>query len=493
MPVANVLIGGVVLPTEYMPVRNPARTEEVVGHCALGTPGMVHEAIRHAEAAAANWRELGYTQRAQLLRAAYPRLQETLADRANLLTREQGKVLWESVADARGPETIIEYFAGLIDDGYGRDERTDERGRVIVRRVPRGVTAVIVPWNYPIYLACQHLIPALITGNTVVVKPSEYAPLALSHTLAILAEALPKGVLNVVPGEGHVAGRALIESDGVKNVLFTGSVPVGQEILRANAETVRAASLELGGNDPALVLRDAVFDESTMHEMVRGVFTCAGQICFNIKRIYVPRTRMAEFLEMFIAAADTIAVGDGLDARSTMGPLNNANQASRVRRLLDAAREAGATVQAVGSQLNPDSWERGYFMLPHVVSDIDHDHPLVQTEQFGPVVPVLPYDSLDEGIAMANGTEYGLAASVWTADPEAGLQVGERLEAGSVFINTHRLGASDMTMPFGGMKKSGLGRTHTTMILDECTEAQALSFRSDVSAFPGPALAEQAR
>ncbi|GAA4430943.1 aldehyde dehydrogenase family protein [Georgenia halophila] len=492
-PSAQVLVGGELLPSKYVPVHNPARIDELVGHCALGTPEMVERAVETAKVAAPTWRDLGFHRRAAMLRSALPRLRETLAERANLLTREQGKVLWESVADARGPELVIEYFAGLIDGGYGREERWDESGRVVIRRVPRGVTAIIVPWNYPIYLACQHLIPALITGNTVVVKPSELVPLSLSRTLAVLADALPDGVVNVVPGEGPIVGRALTRSADVRNVLFTGSVPVGQEILRAGADLVRTSSLELGGNDPALLLEDASLDDATMNEMVRGVFTCTGQICFSIKRIYVPRSRANEFLAAFTAAADAIVVGDGLDERSTMGPLNNARQLERVQGLLAEARGAGASVQAVGSRLDPDGWERGHFMLPHVVSDIADDNPLVQTEQFGPVVPIVTYDSLEEGVAMANDTEYGLAASVWTADPDAGLQVGELLETGSIFVNSHRLGSSDMSMPFGGTKRSGIGRTHTAAILDECTEPQALAFKKDLSAFPGPALAEQAR
>ncbi|MFI6929608.1 aldehyde dehydrogenase family protein [Streptomyces sp. NPDC050287] len=485
---AQVVSAGRTYEAETAPVVNPARTGEIVGTYALAGPRIVNEVVHNAVAAAATWGSSSGAERGRLLHAAADALEQNTASRAELLTREQGKVLWESQLDVGGAPRLLRYYADIAP---AADEETvvrDERGTTVIRRLPMGPTVVIVPWNYPVYLCMMALAPALAAGNPVIVKPSEFAPLALTETLAMLASALPAGVVNVVPGLGSEAGAALVSHPGVRKVLFTGGTETGRAVLRGAAENITSVSLELGGNDPAIVLDTAGLDDRLIREIRRSVYTCTGQVCFNIKRLYVQRGVYDEFVDKFRQAVDEIVVGDGLDPASTIGPLNNERQFTSVTALLESTRRAGARVDVLGRPLDDADWDNGYFMLPSVVTGVPHDSPLVSREQFGPTVPVVAFDDVEDAVRMANDTEYGLAASVWSEDAEHALAVGRRIAAGSVFVNSHRVGSSDMTMPFGGMKRSGLGRNHGMWAIDECSELQALSHRPDTSAFPGPLI-----
>ncbi|MFD0818065.1 aldehyde dehydrogenase family protein [Micromonospora zhanjiangensis] len=483
---AAVVVAGKPVASQFQPVHNPARTDEVVGEVAVGTAAHVERAVAAAADAFPGWSATPATRRAELLLAAADDLADHVDELATLLTREQGKVRWESMIDVGGAAKILRYYTGLA-DRLAADEvfRRDDRGTVHLGRRPVGVTGIIVPWNSPVYLAFLGLAPALLAGNTVVVKPSEYAPLALGRVLDVLAAHLPAGVVNIVPG-GAEAGSALVAHPRVRKVFFTGSTATGQQVMRGAAGNLKNLSLELGGNDPAIVLPSARVDDRLVDELVRAVFTLSGQICFDVKRIYVHRSRYADFVERYLDAVDRIVVGDGLDPASTIGPVNNRPQFERVRDLIERTRAAGATVRTVGRKLDPEGWDRGLFLLPSVVTDVEPGAEIVGCEQFGPVVPVLPYDTDEQVVAYANDTEFGLSASVWGEDREHALSVARRLECGSVFLNVHRLGASDMTMPFGGFKGSGIGRGHGMYSLDACTELQVIADYVDVSGFPGP-------
>jgi len=487
---ARVLIDNETSETEMSEVRNPARTSEVVGLVARGTAADVERAIASAERAGAAWAALSTEQRGALMATAVEEWNETHLERARLLTREQGKVLWESLADCRGPVLITEYFIGKAPSVLAEERIEDARGTIVKRQLPYGVTSIIVPWNTPVYLSFQHIAPALISGNTVIVKTPENAPLSLHWALQILADKLPSGVLNVVPGSGSEVGSLLASHPKVRKVLFTGSLPVGRSILSAAAPTIKSVGLELGGNDPAIVLPDFAMSDEAMREIVLGTFTLTGQICFSIKRIYVPEGMLEAFTERFAAAVDQIRVGEGLDARSTIGPVNNGKEFDRLQRLLADVRASGATVRELGQKVDPESWSDGYFMLPHVVTDIDPAHELVQEEQFGPIVPIIGYSDLDALIDAVNESEFGLGASIWTEDEGRGFETGRRVSAGTVFVNVHRMGASDMTLPFGGTKQSGLGRTHGAEVLLECVEPQVIVKRVDTERFPGAHLAQ---
>jgi aldehyde dehydrogenase len=394
--------------------------------------------------------------------------------------------LWESKTDVHSAARALLQNAALAEQLDVEEVVRDTRGTTIIRRIPMGPTAVIVPWNYPIYLTLAGVAPALAAGNSVIVKPSEYAPLAVTETLALIAAALPEGVLSVVPGDGAVAGQALVSHPAVRKVIFTGGTATGTMISKTAADTLKSVSLELGGNDPAIVLESAALSDRTIRELRRAVFTCSGQICINVKRIYVHRSRLGEFVDKFSSAVNEIVVGAGLHTGSTMGPLNNAQQFRSVSQLAEVTRQH-ADVQVLGRKLDPASWDRGYFMLPSIVTGISSDAPLVTREQFGPILPVIPFEDEADALRQANDSEFGLAASIWSEDVDHALDVARMVEAGSVFVNTHRMGSSDQTMPFGGIKQSGIGRNHGMWAIEECMELQAISHRPDTSSFPGPA------
>ncbi|MBC6457199.1 aldehyde dehydrogenase family protein [Actinomadura sp. HBU206391] len=491
---APVLVAGQARPAPLAPVHNPARRSEIVGEHALGTASDIDDAVRAAHSAFGGWAGLGPHERARLLRDAAAELGGMIPELAMLLTREQGKVLWESRLDVGGAAHILGYYAGLAGElDEDRVLRADERVTVHVGRRPMGVTGVIVPWNSPVYLCFLGLAPALLAGNPVVVKPSEFAPLALGEVLAALARHLPDGVVNVVPGTGAEAGDALVRHPLVRKVFFTGSAGTGRSVLAGAAGNLKNVSLELGGNDPALVLESAHVTDALVGELVQGVYGNTGQVCFNVKRIYVHRSRYDDFTERYRAAVDEIVVGDGLDPRSTMGPLNNRAQFDKVNGLIDRARAAGATVHELGRKLDAGSFDDGYFLLPHVVTGLDPTAELVADEQFGPVVPILPFDDEDDAVRMANATEFGLGASVWSEDRDHARDVARRIHSGSVFLNVHRVGASAVDMPFGGFKGSGIGRGHGVAALEACTEPQTIADWRDVSGLPGPAPAGDGR
>ncbi|MBO0891123.1 MAG: aldehyde dehydrogenase family protein [Acidothermales bacterium] len=471
----------------YEPVRNPADRGQVVGHVALAEPDVVDLAVAAALRAAPGWGRRTANERADFLRTAAKLLEADDDARARLLTREHGKVIWESRLDIAGAATILRYYAEFADRLDAEVDHVNKLGTARIRRRPVGVTAVVVPWNYPVYLAFLMLVPALLAGNPVVVKPSEVVPLALTDVLTTLAEALPPGVVTVVQGEGATVGARLTAHPDVRAVLFTGSTATGRSIIAGSAGTVKRLGLELGGNDPAIVLDTAVVDDTMAHELVRGVYTSSGQVCYNVKRIYVHQDRYDELVEAFTAAAGQLVVGDGLSPDSHIGPVTTPAQRRKVQSLVTAARADGASVVEAGKVATGTCWDRGLFVRPTIVTGVSPDARLVQEEQFGPAVPILPFATDDEAVRMANDTEYGLAASVWSADADHADAVARRIEAGSVFVNAHRLGCSDLAMPFGGVKQSGLGRRHGYEAVEECTDLQTIAHITSPAALPGPA------
>jgi aldehyde dehydrogenase len=288
-----------------------------------------------------------------------------------------------------------------------------------------------------------------------------------------------------VPGVGEVAGAALAAHPDIRRLSFTGSIESGKSVMRNASGNLKNLGMELGGNDPAIVLGDARITESLMSEFMAAVFSSSGQICYNVKRIYVERSVYGDFVEAFTETASRIVVGDGLDSRSTIGPLTTKAGFDRLVALRESAKSRGASVNIVGHRLDPAGWDAGYFMLPSIVTSIGARDELVTDEQFGPVIPILPFDRVDDAVAQANDTEYGLAASVWSADVERAREVARRLQAGNVFINVHRVGASPMEVPFGGMKQSGVGRNHGLRAVKDGMEEQAIIDFGDTSHMPG--------
>ena len=485
-PLAGIFIEGEEVDAPSRPLYNPACLSSRTGEVALASADQVDRAVRSAGNAFRSWSQLSVAERAKYLHDAAQRLAAVEEGTADLLTREHGKVLWESRFDVLSARSALANYATRPSPELDDVAVRDHRGSFVVSRRPLGVTAVIIPWNYPVYLGLLMAAPALLAGNTVVAKPSELAPLAVTRALREMAAALPPGVLNIVQGDGAIVGAALAEHPQVRKINFTGSVSTGRKLMHAAAEGFKRISLELGGNDPAIVLESADISDRLINEMIRGVYTSSGQICYNVKRIYVHRSRYSDFVDAFTQAASEIAVGDGFDRRSTIGPINNVAQFDKVRGMVEGARTSGARVVTVGRKVDPSAWDGGLFLLPSVVTDVAPDAEMVAEEQFGPVVPILPFDSEEEAIRCANDSEYGLAASVWSQDTDHAHEVARDIEAGSVFVNVHRIGAGASDMPFGGVKQSGFGRDSISDALHENTEAQVIAHRTDLATFPGP-------
>lgn len=450
------LIAGNVENTELRDIHDPGRLDETVARVALGTADHVDRAVRAAHGAFPAWRDTPVAERVRLLLAAAEVLGGSAEELAPLLVREHGGVLWEAQTDFGLGTAILQHTSSLTEDFLRPVAFDDDQSTISVEKVPRGVAAAVVPWNMPIVLAMMKVAPALATGNTLVLKPSPFAPAALTLALQRMAASLPAGVLNVVHGEGDV-GSALVSHPLVRKIGFTGGTATAQKVIEATAGTIKNVTLELGGNDPAIVLDDADLD-ATLDRMLKGVYTRTGQICFAVKRIYVPRAMYARFADAFCERVDQYAVGHGLDPASGFGPLNNEAQYKKVVDLLDRTRNSSATLVELGRKVDPAGWSNGYYVLPHVVRDVEHTAPVSCEEQFGPVVPLIAYDDEAQVVGWANDSDYGLGSSVWTADPERGFALARRIEAGSTFINTHAFESLDPRMPFGGIKQSGIGR-----------------------------------
>jgi aldehyde dehydrogenase len=474
---APMRIGGrSVVTDDWVPVVNPADIRETVGRVPKGDASHVAAATAAAAAAFTVWSAVPPAERAAVLRGAGEALRDGVDERSTLLCREGGALLSEARRSVVGCTRNLDYYARIGESFEFEVELPSPNGRVVVARQPMGVAALIVPWNSPTNLAFLGLGPILMAGNTVVVKPPSDAPLALMESLRAIESRFPAGTINVVTGRGETVGLGLASDPLVRKVNFTGSSDAGKAVLAAAAPTVKRVSLELGGNDPAIVLEDVDLD-FVVPELIQGVFYVAGQICYDPKRIYVHRSRFAAFVERFTAAAAEKIVGNGLDARSTMGPVVNARQHRWVSGLIEDARSRGATVTTVGTKLDPDAWEHGHYLLPTVVTGADHSFDVVSCEQFGPVIPILPFDDEDEAIALANDSSFGLTSSIWTNDVPRAERLARRIEAGSTFINIHRGGATGVDMPHGGFKESGLGRSHGVVALEDQFELHTISSR----------------
>jgi aldehyde dehydrogenase len=480
LPVARAVRQGVARPSpiESLPVDDPA-TGAVIGWCEPTTLDLLDEIVAAAAGAFPAWAAMPASDRAAAMLAGANAIEAQAGDLVSGLIGEVGKIRAEAEGDVRGGVALLRSFAALaepaarIDDLTGR-EATGRADEVLVHRVPIGPVAVITPWNTPVFLTMNCVAPALAAGCTVVVKPADAAPLAVTAALQLLSAALPPGVLNVVQGTGTTTGTALCEHPAIRGVSFVGGTVAGRQVIRAAAATIKKVSLELGGNDPAIVLADARLDEAAYRELIAGCFSLSGQVCFNIKRIYVHRSRFDEFVTGFRRLVDQIVVGPAAHAEVQMGPLTTTPGYENALRLLSGLRGSAATVHEGGRFADGTDVGAGRFVRPTIVTGIDPGHELVVTEQFAPIIPILPFDTDDEAVSEANRTEYGLCSSVWSADPDHARAVALRIEAGNTFINAHRIGASVPLVPFGGFKQSGQGRNHMMHAIAECTEEHAI-------------------
>ncbi|MEE1927584.1 aldehyde dehydrogenase family protein [Streptomyces sp. TRM 70351] len=426
-------------------VLDPA-TGEVFDEAPDQRPKALDAVVERAHASWRGWRADAPARTAALLAAA-DAAEAAGADLATLLTREQGKPLSESHAEVARVAARLRYFATLHP---GPQPLTDGRPvRSEVRWRPLGPVAAIVPWNFPLQLASAKFAPALAAGNTVVLKPSPFTPLATRMLGSVLSAALPEGVLTIVTGREPLGAR-LASHPGVRHVTFTGSVRTGRTVAAGAAASLARVTLELGGNDAAVLLDD-VDVERIADRLFWAAFRNCGQVCVAVKRVYAPARLHSQVVEALAHRARTAVVGSGLDPLSQLGPVNNAPQLARVERCTARALADGARAAAGGHRLDGP----GYFFAPTVLTDVPPGSPVVTGEQFGPVLPVLPYESLDEAVEAANATGYGLGGSVWGTDLDRAGAVADRLECGTVWINHH--GELSLAQPFAGTKESGVG------------------------------------
>jgi acyl-CoA reductase-like NAD-dependent aldehyde dehydrogenase len=385
--------------------------------------------------------------RRQVLLDCAAALQAKIGDLAPILTREQGKPLKNANEELFGASFWFKYTASLQLPLEVRQD--DASARVEVRRRPFGVVGAITPWNFPVMLAVWKIAPALLAGNTIVLKPSPYTPLSTLRLGEILRDVVPAGVLNIVSG-GNELGGWITAHPAVRKISFTGSVATGKKVALSAAPDLKRVTLELGGNDPAIVLRD-VDPAKIAEKLFWGAFTNCGQVCSAVKRIYVHEDQYEDFSKRLAALAAGVKVGDGLDPASQLGPLNNRMQFERVSELVEDARKHGAKAVAGGAPVGG----KGYFYQPTILTEVSDGTRIVDEEQFGPAVPLVRYRDVEDAIERANATHFGLSGSVWGADAARAAEVAGRLECGTSWVNTHL--AVLPHAPFGGAKWSGIG------------------------------------
>ncbi|MEM9474148.1 MAG: aldehyde dehydrogenase family protein [Pseudomonadota bacterium] len=441
---------------------NPARPSELVGHAAAATERDVDEAVRAAHAAFGDWAKLSLGERANLLRQVADRLvtdEEDIKFRSRLFTREHGKIARETLMEMSRLGDRFRQAADYGDRMAIEEEIAGPPFDTIVTRQPAGVSALIVPWNWPLSILGAKLPQALVAGNTVVVKISEYSALAPALTLHKIAAMFPPGVVNVLTGDGARIGDALTGHSLVRRVNFTGSTRVGRMVMRAAAEHLTPVTLELGGNDAAIVLEDAELNDEVFSRMYWGAFASSGQVCMAMKRLYVAESRYDDVVDGLTAACERAVVGDGLLPETLMGPVNNARQLKVVTDMIAEARAKGADVKECGQVPDTALYDGGgYFQRPTLVYDADPALSVVKDEQFGPALPIMKFKTDDEAILQANGTDYGLCSSIWTRDRARAVTLARQIEAGYTYLNGHGPMAQDGRAPFGGFKYSGVGR-----------------------------------
>ena len=457
-------IDGVARPAEggrTYSLYNPARPDELVGHAALSSFADVDAAVEAAHAAYPAWSRTSYAERAAKLNQVADYLeagQDDVDQRARLFCREHGKIIKETHLEVSRLGDRFRTTAAYA-DRLERDEI--EHGPpfdTIITRQPRGVATLIVPWNWPLSILGAKLPQALMAGNTVVVKPSELSVLAPSMTLQKIAEMFPPGVINIVTGDATEIGDRLVGHPLVRFVNFTGSVRIGKHVMKVAADQMTPVTLELGGNDPAIVCADARLDDKAFMNMYLGTFMSSGQICMALKRLYVHRSRYDDVIDGLRSVCNRMVVGDGLLPETNMGPVNNAKQLKTVTDMIAQARASGAEVRECGQVPDEALYRNGYFQKPALIFNPDQRLDIVEEEQFGPALPIMPFDSELEAIRLANDSRYGLCSSVWTEDRERALTIARQLEAGYTYLNGHGPTAQDFRGPFGGFKDSGFGR-----------------------------------
>lgn len=450
--------------TEQLEVINPA-TESVFAYCPDASQQQLDAAVQAAAAAFPSWSRTPFDRRHRLLGAMSQTVLAHTDELAELLTREQGKPLRDARAEIERAAMYFERLGGIeVPEQLLAD---DKNRRVLLRYRPLGVVGAITPWNFPFILATAKVVSALVTGNTLVLKPSPFTPLTTLRLGELALDVLPPGVLNVLAG-GDDLGRWMTEHSGIAKVSFTGSVPTGKHVMASAAASLKRVTLELGGNDPAIVLAD-VDPDAVAERLFWGAFMNSGQVCMAIKRLYVHDDIYEPLGARLGELAAGMTVGDGLDPATDLGPVQNQPQFERVVGILNDTRAQGGRFLAGGDV--PD--RAGYFIAPTVVADLSDGCRVVDEEPFGPILPLIRFSDLDDAIRRANHTTFGLSGSVWSNDLELAADAAGQLEVGTAWVNQHA--AIDPTVPFGGAKESGLGREYSRFGLAGYMEPQVIN------------------
>ncbi|MEV0703037.1 aldehyde dehydrogenase family protein [Saccharopolyspora sp. NPDC050389] len=447
-------------------VLNPA-TEKVIGSVPAGTPSDVDDAVAAARAAFDGWAGTPLAERIAVARRISAGIAERRDEIAATVTAEMGSpIKFATQVHASVPVATSAGIADVLENGFAW---TEEVGNSLIVREPIGVVAAITPWNYPLHQIVAKVVPALAVGCTVVLKPSEVAPLTAAIFAEIVAAAgVPAGVFNLVHGTGPVVGEALAAHPGVDMVSFTGSTRAGRRVSEVAAQTVKRVALELGGKSANVVLDDADLTKAVKLG-VAGCFPNGGQSCNALSRMLVPESRLAEAAELAVAAAAKYTVGDPADESTRIGPMVSEAQRDRVVDYIRKGIEEGAKLVAGGPE-RPEGLEKGFFVRPTVFAGVTPEMTIAQEEIFGPVLSILPYRDEDEAVRIANDTDYGLAGAVFGSEERA-LAVARRLRAGQIDVNGGRFNPN---APFGGYKQSGNGREFGRHGIEEFLETKSI-------------------
>jgi aldehyde dehydrogenase (NAD+) len=451
-----------------------ASTEELIGQCPDGAPEDIDRAVAAARAAFDDgpWPHMSPVERAEVLARLSLGLQARSQDMADTISAENGSPKqWSLMGQVFSATMVLDTYVRLATEYEWVNTRTGMMGNTVrVRKAPVGVVAGIIPWNVPLFITALKLGPAMIAGCPIVLKPSPETPLdSFAVAEAALEAGVPAGVINIVPA-GRETGEHLIRHPGIDKVSFTGSTAVGQHIGEVCGGQLKRCTLELGGKSAAIVLDDVQLTDQMLGDLVQSGLMNNGQVCGAQSRILVSRNRYDEVVDALASAVGALKVGDALDEATQVGPLAAERQRTRVEGYLDAGRSAGARVVVGGGR--PADLNKGWFIEPTVFADVDNDMKIAREEIFGPVLSVIPFDGEEQAVKIANDSDYGLCGSVWTADAAHGEQVAARVRTGVVAINGSMI--LDFNSPFGGFKKSGIGRELGPEGITPYTELQSI-------------------
>ena len=456
---------------ETVAIHNPA-TGELVDTVPKGTADDVKRAVAAAAEAAVEWGKFSAAKRGACLSEAARLVLENEKELTQLLTKEQGKALRESVLEIRRFAHTLEHYAGMAKTLRGGYVKLDDGRYGLIMSKPMGVVGSIIPWNFPVSLMGNKVGPALLAGNAMVIKPASTTPLTATRCVELVQQAgLPKGTINMVTGPGGTVGEEILRHPVIRKIGFTGATDTGKRIMEVAAQEVKRVTLELGGSDPMIVCDDANIDRAVSAASVGRFFNC-GQACLAVKRLYLQDKIADEFIAKLVEKVRKLRVGNGLTRGTMLGPLHTKAQREEVEEQVADAVQRGAKVLVGGDRPTGDEYDKGYFLNPSVVVDVDPASKLLKDEVFGPALPIVRIKNLEEGLAQANDSIFGLGSSIWTQDIDQALYAAEKLEAGYTWVNSAQIIYDEL--PFGGVKQSGVGKEHGNEAVEHYSEVKSV-------------------